>query len=119
MNIKICDRCGAEIKKEVFSKRSYFESIIKEIGEALNVKHVYILTNKKTGTPADLCPRCRTSLEHWMRHGEAIKKTRDRLKEEEHPEEKLEEPHAVEEVHVTDEGPCEKEKWHIPKFGEF
>jgi hypothetical protein len=126
MIIKICDRCGSEIEKE---KVSVFENMAKAIHEAFCRKPVFILTNKTEGTPADLCPRCMTSLNHWMRYGEAIKEARDRnepdaiirdgkryeLKKEEHPEEKTEETHAVEEIHITDDSPSE----NIPKFGEF
>lgn len=75
MEFKRCDRCGEEIKPQK-GMPNMLNLISKTINEAFNKlagKPDYIITDKHTLKPADLCPACQKSFEDWMRNGKPEK----------------------------------------------
>lgn len=113
MKMRKCDRCGDLTPERIETVTSLNQAacrLMEVIQDAINTftgKSEKYRLMKINGEEIDLCPDCQKSLKAWMRC--------------KHPKETTEEtPHAVEEIHITDEerrnaGPCE----NIPKFGEF
>ena len=68
MEFKRCERCGEEIKpmKGIPNMLNLITKTIKEACNKLAGKPDYIITDKHTLKPADICPACQKSFEDWM-----------------------------------------------------